>query len=69
MGAKELINSALREKKISKTQFAGMIGKDPQQVRNLIYRDTLRFNTAEEWLNLLGYEIVIKKSRKKKADN
>lgn len=69
MGAKELINSALQEKKISKHQFAEMIGKDPQQVRNLIYRDTLRFNTAEEWLNLLGYEIVIKKSRKKKANN
>ena len=69
MGAKELINSALKERNISKTQFAQMIGKDPQQVRNLIYRDTLRFSTAEEWLDTLGYEIVIKKSRKKKANN
>lgn len=65
MGASILIKDALKSKGITQEEFANMIGKDSQQLRNLLYRDTIRFNTAEEWLNLLGYEIVIKKSRKK----
>lgn len=64
MGASELIKNALKDKKITQEEFAHMLKKDPQQLRNLLYRDTFRFSTAEEWLDMLGYEIVVKKKRK-----
>lgn len=65
MGASELIKDALKSRNMTQQEFSKRIGKDSQQVRNLLCRDTFRFSTVEEWLNELGYEIVIKKSRKK----
>lgn len=60
MGAGRLIKTALKHNKMTQDTFASLLGKDPQQVRNALYRDSFQYSIAEEWLNALGYEFVIR---------
>ena len=61
MGASRLIKHALLDENMTQYDLADAVGKDHQQVRNALYRDTFNFSIAEEWLNAIGYEIVIRK--------
>ena len=60
MGAGRLIKTALKHNKMTQDALASLLDKDAQQVRNALYRDRFQYSIAEEWLNALGYEIVIK---------
>lgn len=63
MGIAKLIKKALIDEDMTQGQFAELMGKDPQQVRNALYRDSFLYGIAEEWVNALGYEIVIRNKR------
>lgn len=60
MGAGKLIKSALKHNKMTQDALASLLSRDPQQVRNALYRDRFQYSIAEEWLNALGYELVIR---------
>lgn len=62
MGAAKRIRQILIEEDLTQAQFAEMIkpeaGANAQQVRDTLTRDSFRFSTLEEWLDVLGYDIV-----------
>lgn len=60
MGISRLIRKALIDEKMTQGELASLLGRDYQQVRNALCRDTFTYNIAEEWVNALGYEIVIR---------
>ncbi len=60
MGVSRLIKKALIDGNMTQNDFAKLIGKDPQQVRNALYRDSFTFAIAKQWFEALGYELVIR---------
>ena len=60
MSVSRLIRKALVDEKMTQNELASLLGKDPQQVRNSLYRDSFNFSNAEAWFDALGYEIVIR---------
>ena len=60
MSVSRLFKKALIDEDMTQKQFASLIDKDVQQVRNALYRDSFNFNSAEKWFDALGYEIVIR---------
>lgn len=67
MGASKRIRQILIEEDMSQKDFADIVmpdrGANVQQVRDHLCRDSFKFNTVEEWLDALGYDIVFE-SRK-----
>lgn len=63
MGVSRLIRKALIDEDMTQNELASLLGKDPQQVRNALYRDSFNYSKAEEWFEALGYEIVIKNKK------
>ena len=63
MSISRLIRKALVDEHMTQNELAALLGKDPQQVRNTLYRDSFNSSTAEAWFNALGYEIVIRNKK------
>ena len=60
MSVSKLLKKALIDEEMTQAEFAALIDKDPQQVRNALYRDRFNYSIAEQWFEALGYEIVIR---------
>ena len=63
MSVSRLIRKALVDEKMTQAELASLLDKDPQQVRNTLYRDSFKFANAEAWFDALGYEIVIRNKK------
>lgn len=70
MGASKRIKQILIDKGMTQVEFAEIVmpGKKTAtaQVRNLLACDTFRFSTVEQWLDVLGYDIVFVERKTKK---
>lgn len=60
MGASKKIKKILIDRDMTQNDFAEAIGKDPQQTKNALYRDTFNYNLLEQWLDAIGCEIVFR---------
>ena len=60
MGASKKIKKILIDRDMTQTDFAKAIGKDPQQTKNALCRDTFRYNLLEQWLDAINCEIVFR---------
>lgn len=60
MGASKKIKKILIDKNINQKMFAEELGKDYQQVQNALFRDTFNCRILEEWLDVLGCDMVFR---------
>ena len=60
MGASKKIKKILIDRDMTQAQLADAIGKDVQQTKNALYRDTFTYNTLEKWLEAIDCEIVFR---------
>lgn len=60
MGASKKIKKILIDRDMTQTDFAKAIGKDPQQTKNALCRDTFQYNLLEQWLDAINCEIVFR---------
>ena len=60
MGSSKKIKKILIDKGLTQAQFAELIGKDAQQVRNSLYKDNANYATIEKWLDAIDCEIVFR---------
>lgn len=60
MGASKKIKKILIDRDMTQSDFAKAIGKDPQQTKNALCRDTFQYNKLEQWLDAIGCEIVFR---------
>lgn len=60
MGASKKIKKILIDKDMTQEDFADAIGKEAQQTRNALYRDSSSFSTIENWLDAIGCDIVFR---------
>lgn len=60
MGASKKIKKILIDKDMTQADLAAVIGKDHQQTKNALYRDTFNYNMLETWLEALNCEIVFR---------
>lgn len=64
MGASKKLKMVLVDKELTQKQFAEMVMADKpfnhDQMRNALARDTFGYNTVEEWLDVLGIDIVFR---------
>ena len=60
MGASKKIKKILIDKGLSQAEFAGIVNKDPQQMRNSLCRDSSNYATIEKWLDAIGVDIVFR---------
>lgn len=60
MGATKKIKKILIDKDMTQNDFAKAIGKDAQQTKNALYRDTFQYNLLEQWLEAIDCEIVFR---------
>ncbi len=60
MGASRLIKKALIDENMKQNELASLMGRDAQQVRNALHRDSFTYGIFEEYLDAMGYEVVIR---------
>ena len=60
MGASKKIKKILIDRDMTQAQLADAIGKDVQQTKNALYRDTFTYSTLEKWLEAIDCEIVFR---------
>ena len=60
MGASKKIKKILIDRDMTQAQFADAIGKDRQQTKNALCRDTFNYNMLEQWLDAIDCEIVFR---------
>ena len=60
MGASKKIKKILIDREMTQSDFADAIGKDHQQTKNALCRDTFQYNLLEQWLDAIGCEIVFR---------
>lgn len=60
MGAKKKIKLLLAEKGITQTALARKAGKSEQTLRNLLARDSMRYETVEQLLDVIDCDIVFR---------
>lgn len=60
MGASKKIKKILIDREMTQSQFADAIGKDHQQLKNALCRDTFNYNALEKWLEAIDCEIVFR---------
>lgn len=60
MGASKKIKKILIDRDMTQAQFADTIGKDRQQTKNALCRDTFNYNMLEQWLDAIDCEIVFR---------
>lgn len=60
MGASQKIKDTLKSKSMTQMDFAEVIGKDYQQLKNALSRDTFQYNMLEKWLDKIGVDIVFR---------
>ena len=60
MGASKKIKKILIDREMTQSNFADAIGKDHQQTKNALCRDTFQYNLLEQWLDAIGCEIVFR---------
>lgn len=60
MGASKKIKKILVDRDMTQAQFADAIGKDHQQTKNALCRDTFNYNMLEQWLDAIDCEIVFR---------
>lgn len=60
MGASKKIKKILIDREMTQADFADAIGKDVQQTKNALCRDTFNFNLLESWLDCIDCEIVFR---------
>lgn len=63
MGAKALIKAVLSRKKVTQAALAEMLpadrsGTSAQEIRDKLYHDRFKYSTVEEWLDVLGVDLV-----------
>ena len=59
MGASKHIKAALKAKKISQIEFAELSGKPLQTIYNTLHRDTMTYETAERYADVIGCDVVL----------
>lgn len=60
MSASKKIKKILIDRGMTQSDFADAIGKDPQQTRNALYRDSFYYNMLESWLDSIDCDIVFR---------
>lgn len=60
MGSSEKIKQILKDRGMKQEDYAKLLGRDVQQVRNFLYRDNQTYKTVESWLDAIDCEIVIR---------
>ena len=63
MKAQEILSKAMANEKVTQKAMADAMGlKSAQAVGNILYREgTVRVNNFVKMLNLMGYEVVVRK--------
>ena len=60
MGASKKIKKILVDKKMTQAEFASLAGKDAQNMRNMLYKDNMTFETVETMLRAIDCSIVFR---------
>lgn len=63
MGASKKIKKILIDRGMTQYDLAEAIGKDPQQVRNTLYRDGFNYATLEGWLDAIDCDIIFRDNK------
>lgn len=63
MKAQEILGKAMSNERVTQKALADAMGlKSAQAVGNILYRDSsVRVNSFVKMLNLMGYEVVVRK--------
>lgn len=66
MGASDKLKAVMKHKHIKQAELAEKTGKDPQVLRNMLYRDNMTYATIEQLADALGCDVVLidRKTRK-----
>ncbi len=64
MKAQEILGKAMSNEKVTQKALAEAMGlKSPQAIGNILYREnSVRVNSFVQMLNLMGYEVVVRKA-------
>lgn len=64
MKAQEILGQAMSNEKVTQKAMAEAMGlKSPQAIGNILYREnSVRVNSFVKMLNLMGYEVVVRKT-------
>lgn len=60
MGASKKLRMLMIDKEVSQKEFAEMIGKSLNNVRNTLYNDNFKMETLEAWADALGCDVVLR---------
>ena len=63
MKAQEILSTAMTNEKVTQKALADAMGlKSAQAIGNILYREnSVRVNSFVKMLNLMGYEVVVRK--------
>lgn len=64
MKPQEILSTAMKSEKVTQQAMADAMGlKSPQAIGNILYREnSVRVNSFVKMLNLMGYEVVVRKA-------
>ena len=60
MGASKKIKKILIDKDMTQLEFSQVLGRDYQQVKNALSRDSFTYRILDDWLDAIGCDIVFK---------